>query len=29
MNLPEKLKYEGINPQVPWLYNYKLDFRFK
>jgi len=29
MNLPEKLKYEGINPHVPWLYNYKLDFRFK
>jgi len=28
-NLPEKLVKEGIKPQVPWLYNYKLDFRFK
>jgi hypothetical protein len=28
-NLPAKLTSEGINPAVPWLYNYKLDFRFK
>ena len=28
-NLPEKLKREGINPKIPWLYDYKLDFRFK
>jgi hypothetical protein len=28
-NLPQKLKEEGVNPGVPWLYNYKIDFRFK
>ena len=28
-SLPTKLISEGINPKVPWLYNYKLDFRFK
>lgn len=28
-NLSNKLCAEGINPKVPWLYNYKLDFRFK
>lgn len=28
-NLPEKLDYEGIKNTVPWLYNFKLDFRFK
>jgi hypothetical protein len=27
--LPAKLISEGINPKVPWLYDYKLDFRFK
>jgi len=27
--LPNKLVSEGINPKVPWLYNFKLDFRFK
>lgn len=27
--LPEKLLNEGLNPQIPWLYNFKLDFRFK
>ena len=27
-DLPEKLEKEGIDPRVPWLYNYKLDFRF-
>ena len=28
-NLPKKLAQEGVNPAIPWLYNYKLDFRFK
>jgi len=28
-NLPQKLAAEGIDPRVPWLYNFKLDFRFK
>ena len=28
-NLPDKLEAEGIDPAVPWLYNLKLDFRFK
>jgi hypothetical protein len=28
-NLPQKLQKEGIAPEVPWLYNYKLDFRFR
>jgi len=28
-NLPEKLKNEGVNPKIPWLYDFKLDFRFK
>jgi hypothetical protein len=28
-SLPAKLISEGINPKVPWLYDYKLDFRFK
>jgi len=28
-NLPKKLSSEGLNPAVPWLYNFKLDFRFK
>jgi len=28
-NLPAKLIADGINPKVPWLYDYKLDFRFK
>lgn len=27
--LPEKLLKEGLNPHIPWLYNFKLDFRFK
>jgi hypothetical protein len=27
--LPKKLEAEGIDPHVPWLYNFKLDFRFK
>jgi len=28
-NLPQKLTKDNIDPRVPWLYNFKLDFRFK
>jgi hypothetical protein len=28
-NLPEKLKQEGLNPKLPWLYGFELDFRFR
>lgn len=28
-NLPGKLRSENVNPQIPWLYNYQLDFRFR
>ncbi len=28
-NLPQRLTSEGIDPRIPWLYNFKLDFRFK
>ena len=28
-NLPQILLREGINPRIPWLFDYKLDFRFK
>jgi hypothetical protein len=28
-NLPQRLQTEGVDPRVPWLYNFKLDFRFK
>jgi hypothetical protein len=28
-NLPQKLEREGVNPRIPWLYDYKLDFRFR
>lgn len=28
-NLPQRLQDEGVDPRVPWLYNFKLDFRFK
>ena len=27
--LPEKLANEGTSPEVPWLYGFKLDFRFR
>jgi hypothetical protein len=27
--LPKKLCAENLDPKVPWLYNYKLDFRFR
>jgi hypothetical protein len=28
-NLPKILSKEGISTKIPWLYNFKLDFRFK
>ena len=28
-NLPRKLEADGVDPHVPWLYDFKLDFRFK
>lgn len=28
-NLPQRLTSEGIDPRIPWLYDFKLDFRFK
>jgi len=28
-NLPHKLSKENIDPHLPWLYNFKLDFRFR
>ncbi len=28
-NLPQKLQSQGINPKIPWLFDFKLDFRFK
>ena len=28
-NLPQKLEAEGVSPSIPWLYDFKLDFRFK
>lgn len=27
--LPDKLVREGVDPRIPWLYDYKLDFRFR
>jgi hypothetical protein len=27
--LPEKLEAEGVDPRIPWLYGFPLDFRFK
>lgn len=29
VNMPDILAKEGINPKIPWLYDFKLDFRFK
>jgi hypothetical protein len=29
VGLPKRLASEGVDPHVPWLYNLKLDFRFK
>jgi hypothetical protein len=28
-NLPEKLLVQNVNPRIPWLYDFKLDFRFR
>jgi transposase len=28
-NLPAKLQRQSVDPRIPWLYNFKLDFRFK
>ena len=28
-DLPGKLRKDNVNPEIPWLYNYKLDFRFR
>jgi len=28
-NLPAQLSRENVDPHIPWLYNFKLDFRFK
>lgn len=28
-HLPERLVREGVDPRVPWLYDYCLDFRFR
>lgn len=28
-NLPQKLEAEGVSPKIPWLFDFKLDFRFK
>lgn len=29
IGLPNILRKEGIDPRIPWLYGYQLDFRFK
>ena len=29
VNLPDILMSEALSPEIPWLYNFKLDFRFK
>ena len=28
-NLPAKLRSENIDPRIPWLYGFELDFRFR
>ena len=28
-DLPDKLARDHIDPCIPWLYGYKLDFRFR
>jgi hypothetical protein len=28
-HLPQKLQKEGIDPRIPWLYDFQVDFRFK
>jgi hypothetical protein len=29
VDLPQRLEAERIDPRVPWLYNFKVDYRFK
>ena len=29
METTKKLAAENVEPTIPWLYNYKLDFRFR
>ena len=28
-NISQQLKQQNISPKIPWLYDFKLDFRFK
>jgi hypothetical protein len=28
-SLPSRLESEGVDPRMPWLYNFRLDFRFR
>jgi hypothetical protein len=28
-DLPNKLQHDNIDPRIPWLFNFKLDFRFR
>ena len=28
-HLPEKLRAEHVDPRIPWLYDFELDFRFR
>ena len=28
-HMPQRLENEGVDPRVPWLYNFKVDFRFR
>jgi hypothetical protein len=28
-NLPQILEHQHLDPRIPWLYNFKLDFRFR
>jgi hypothetical protein len=28
-DLPAKLRAEGVDPAIPWLYGFQLDFRFR
>jgi len=28
-NLPKRLLSEGVDPKIPWLFDFKLDFKFK
>ena len=28
-NLPARLRSENVDPRIPWLYGFELDFRFR